>query len=289
MGRPSFQFYPGDWQRNANLRRCSPAARGVWVDIMCLLHDSDEYGVLRWPLADIAQAAGAQLSLVKELVQKQVFKGVDQGDCPELVYTPRHGRKDGEPVTLVKVQPGPVWYSSRMVRDEYIRTIRGESSRFGEASGETPKSAPKPPFGDGSSNSSSSATSVKKPKLAQAPFVLPDWVPKEPWEAFIEMRRSARKSPTERAKELLVKELEKLREQGHEPTAVIEQSTRKNWLDFFPIKKADVQQQSENRWWESDNLILAEAAKYRIGTSGKTTQQLVAQIRSVKASQGVSA
>jgi hypothetical protein len=29
MKRPAFQFYPSDWRNNANLRRCSPAARGV--------------------------------------------------------------------------------------------------------------------------------------------------------------------------------------------------------------------------------------------------------------------
>lgn len=161
MKRPSFQFYPGDWQRNANLRRCSPAARGVWMDIMCLMHDSDEYGVLRWPLKEIAQAAGAAISNVRELVDKAVLKGIDKGTCEPFVYTPRSGRKDGEPVPLVPAQPGPIWYSSRMVKDEYVRTIRGESSRFGGESGEAPKRppkhSPKPTFGDGSSSASATA------------------------------------------------------------------------------------------------------------------------------------
>lgn len=166
MKRPAFQFYPGDWQRNANLRRCSPAARGVWVDILCLLHDSDEYGLLRWPLKEISQAAGASMSHVRELVEKSVLKGVDKGLCDPFIYTPRSGRKDGDPVTLVQVQDGPVWYSSRMVKDEYVRTVRGESTRFGEAPKTTPKSAPKPPFGDGSS--SASATAVKEEDIERA-------------------------------------------------------------------------------------------------------------------------
>jgi hypothetical protein len=50
------------------------------------------------------------------------------------------------------------------VRDEYIRTIRGESSRFGAGDGEAPKAAPKPPFGDGSTSSSSSTTSSPSEK-----------------------------------------------------------------------------------------------------------------------------
>ena len=56
MKRPSFQFYPGDWQANVKLRRCSLAARGAWIEVLCLLHGSDPYGTIDWPLADIAHA-----------------------------------------------------------------------------------------------------------------------------------------------------------------------------------------------------------------------------------------
>lgn len=161
MKRPAFQFYPGDWLRNANLRRCSHAARGAWMDVLCVLHDSDEYGLIRWPLEDLANACAAPIKLLRELVAKGVLKGCDKGACDPFIYTPRSGRKDGEPVTLVRAQEGPIWYSSRMVKDEHVRTIRGESSRFDEspdaAPKRTPKPAPKPPFGDGSSSASATA------------------------------------------------------------------------------------------------------------------------------------
>lgn len=167
MKRPSFQFYPGDWQANSNLRRCTHAEKGAWIDVMCLMHDQNEYGVLRWSLKEISQATGAALPLLKGLVSKFVMKGSDSQPCEAFVYTPRSGRKEGEPVVLVPSQPGPIWYSARMVRDEYVRTIRGESTRFGAGDGETPKQAPKtapkaspkPPFGDGPSSSSSSSYS----------------------------------------------------------------------------------------------------------------------------------
>jgi hypothetical protein len=157
--RPSFQFYPADWRNNANLRRCSPAARGIWVDVMCVLHDSDEYGVVRWPLIDLANSANAPIKLVRELVEKSVLKGGDKVVAMPFIYVPRSGRKNGDPVTLLPTQPGPLWYSSRMVKDEYVRTIRGEASRFGEGTDETPKASPKPPFGDGSTSSSSTTSS----------------------------------------------------------------------------------------------------------------------------------
>lgn len=136
MRRPSFQFYPGDWQANSNLRRCTHEEKGVWLDIMCLLHDQEEYGIARWTLKELAQAVGTQISKVRALVAKGILKGADGGEsCEPFIYIPRSGRKNGDPVTLVPVQDGPIWYSSRMVRDEYVRNHAGASTRF--ASGET--------------------------------------------------------------------------------------------------------------------------------------------------------
>lgn len=152
MKRPAFLFYPDGWMRNANLRRCSPAARGAWIDVMCLMHDSDEYGVLRWPLADIAQSIGVPLRFVRELVDKSVLKGLDKGVCEPFVFVPRSGRREGAPVELLAAQAGPIWFSSRMVRDEYVRSVRGESTRFqppNPSPDPSPKPSPKPPLSDG--------------------------------------------------------------------------------------------------------------------------------------------
>ncbi len=146
MKRPSFQFYPADWQGNSNLRRCTHEEKGIWLDIMCLLHDQEEYGVARWPLKELAQAVGAPISKVKSLISKGVLKGADGGaQCEALIFTPTGaGRKKGDPVILISEQDGPLWYSSRMVLDEYKRTIRGE---YGNAPKATPEFAPKPPLG----------------------------------------------------------------------------------------------------------------------------------------------
>ncbi len=140
MKRPAFMFYPGDWQRNANLRRCSMGARGAWIDILCLMHDADEYGVLRWPMKEVAQAAGVPLALVKELAAKGVLKGADSNASP-FVFTPSHAGKDGTPVVLVEANGGPVWYSSRFVRDEWVRLRRGSRTRF-SADNQPPKGEP---------------------------------------------------------------------------------------------------------------------------------------------------
>ncbi len=158
--RPSFQFYPGAWRNNAKLRRCSHAARAVWVDILCILHDSDEYGVLRWPLADIANAAGAPLELVRELVDKEVLKGRDSGDVLHC-HLPRVGNRVQPTVTLVHSADGPCWYSSRMVLDEWRRKTKGASTRFVEGGNRPrlPSQVPSQRQGNGSSSSSSSSVS----------------------------------------------------------------------------------------------------------------------------------
>lgn len=139
--RPSFQFYPADWLANTNLRRCSEAARGIWIDVMCVLHGSDEYGVIRWPMADLARAANAPLRLVKELADKGVLKGADKG-AADFRWAPSHAGQKGDEVTLVVAGEGPIWYCSRFVKDEYKRQRRGANNRF-TADKQPPKKVPK--------------------------------------------------------------------------------------------------------------------------------------------------
>ncbi|KDR31541.1 hypothetical protein [Caballeronia zhejiangensis] len=131
MKRPSFQFYPGDWTMNGKLRRCSHAEKGVWVDTLCLLHVQPEYGIARWTLAEVAHAIGCPISALHTLIDKGILKGADTGSLvAPFVYVPRSGRRDGTAITLIPAQPGPLWYSSRMVRDEYVRTHTGGTTRF---------------------------------------------------------------------------------------------------------------------------------------------------------------
>lgn len=67
-------------------------------------------------------------------------------------------------------------------------------------------------------------------------YIVPDWIDKDTWDAFLEMRKKKRAVPTEKAKELLVKELEKLRSEGHDPNEVLNQSIMRNYTGVFPLK-----------------------------------------------------
>lgn len=65
---------------------------------------------------------------------------------------------------------------------------------------------------------------------------IPDWVPVEPWNAFIAMRKRKGGMPTARAIELILGKLERWRTTGQDPGAVLDQSTEKGWTGIFELK-----------------------------------------------------
>src|SRR5512139_3445991 len=106
MKLPSFQFYPGDWMKDPGLRSVSLEARGLWIDMLCLLFESGRRGYLqhRTPkpvteeqLARMTGCSAEQVSrLLRELEDSGVFSRTEHGTV----------------------------YSRRMVKDERVRQAR---------------------------------------------------------------------------------------------------------------------------------------------------------------------
>lgn len=231
MSRPSFQFYHGDWFSNAKLRFCSKEEKGHWIDTMCLLADADEFGILREPLSEICKAIGGKMASMRALVQKGVLKGADKGQrCEAYLYTPRSGRKNGPTVVLIPEQDGPIWYSSKMVRDDHIAKVRAEGARNKAGNSDAPKEPPKGGIGE---DGAEKKEAVAKQKSS---FTPPDWVPMDSWEGWLEMRKKKRAPNTEKALRLAVKDLDKLREDGVDPRDVLDQSTKRGWTGLFDTR-----------------------------------------------------
>jgi hypothetical protein len=97
---------------------------------------------------------------------------------------------------------------------------------------------------------------------------LPEWVPSGPWNAFIEMRKDE-KHPLKSAKaiSLAISALEKLRDAGNDPAAVLNQSTMRSWRGLFEVKNGG--RSNENSKHESvlDTVqrTRAKAAADRMG------------------------
>lgn len=76
----------------------------------------------------------------------------------------------------------------------------------------------------------------------------PTWLDESAWQAYCEWRKSLPKKQrmTDYARSLILMKLAKLREQGNDPTAVIQQSLVNCWLDVYPIKTRELQTVAAN-------------------------------------------
>jgi uncharacterized protein YdaU (DUF1376 family) len=174
------------------------------------------------------------------------------------------GARSGDEVEALRrvlteffVQMDDGWYNTRMQREversQAISAARSDAGFKGyqakakqlpskrQATATTPPppltpppSPPLSPVGGTGSGSHSSKTKNK----AQAPFFeLPDWIPKEHWDAWIEARTKARKPITDYAKRLAVRKLDNYRDRGHAPAQVLMKSAMNGWADLFEPKE----------------------------------------------------
>jgi hypothetical protein len=85
---PWLKFYPTDWHADPQLHRCSLSARGLWIELIGVMHRSTEYGHLDPSLTerDIGHIVGSPLKTVRralaELEKNRVF---DRGEKGEIV------------------------------------------------------------------------------------------------------------------------------------------------------------------------------------------------------------
>lgn len=112
MKRPAFQFYPADWRKDPALSTCSLAARGLWIELMCVAHEAEVYGVLaingkQMNIQQIARSVGESPALVSKLMSELEESNVFSRDESGCIF------------------------SRRMVKDEHIREVRANAGSLG--------------------------------------------------------------------------------------------------------------------------------------------------------------
>jgi hypothetical protein len=110
--RPSFQFYPDDHLADAALRACSVAARGVWWDMVCYMHQGHPYGHLT---INGRVTTDNQLSLMM---------GGDREVTMQCI-------RELEEAGVFSRDASGVIFCRRMVRDEAARQMRVECGKAG--------------------------------------------------------------------------------------------------------------------------------------------------------------
>lgn len=116
MKRPASQYYWGDWRRDTALQSCSIAARGLWHEMNCLMHDCEPYGHL------CVGTTAMQPAQLARLV------GITPKECVTLLA-------ELETATVFSRTDAGVIYSRRMVRDEDLRERRANGGQAGAEHG----------------------------------------------------------------------------------------------------------------------------------------------------------
>lgn len=115
MGKqPSFQFYPGDWKRDAGVQSLSFEERGVWFEMMLLMFESAERGKLVFgtgtpmPEDAVARSLGLDRQRYVQILRKLLDYGVAS-----------------------KEEETGIIYCRRMVRDTELSRKRAECGKLG--------------------------------------------------------------------------------------------------------------------------------------------------------------
>ena len=133
--RPAIQFYVDDWLSEPALRCCSLAARGLWMDMLCIMWKANKRGLLltngkimhNKALAKMAGSEEAEVrALLDELESNEIYSKLDDGTI----------------------------YNRRMYRQWNISRIRKEAGRRGGLSKTPSKNEAKTPASSPSSPSS---------------------------------------------------------------------------------------------------------------------------------------
>jgi hypothetical protein len=81
----------------------------------------------------------------------------------------------------------------------------------------------------------------QKKKREVHPFELPDWIPAETWAAFMLVRKAKKAASTDFALGLILKDLTKFKNSGHDPVDILERSIRGGWSDVYEPKQRAIE------------------------------------------------
>lgn len=113
MKMPAMQFYPADWRKDLAVQALGYFERGVWFEMLCLMHESNERGVLLLNGSPMSDAMVARLLGLDNQTFNQTLTTL-------LTYGVAKRREDDNAI-----------YSKRMVADEKLCQIRREAGKLG--------------------------------------------------------------------------------------------------------------------------------------------------------------
>lgn len=87
-----FKFWVSDWRSDPKLRMCSIGARGLWLEMICLMHEAEPYGHLiigedQPSHAQLANMVGMQVEALTPLLDELERNGVFSRRHSGVIYS----------------------------------------------------------------------------------------------------------------------------------------------------------------------------------------------------------
>jgi hypothetical protein len=110
MSNPWLKFYPSDWRSDPALRICSIGARGLWMEMLCLMHEASPIGSLvvngkQVTERQLAALSGASMDEVRDMLGELEAAGVFSREDDGTIYS-RRMRRDVEKAERDKLNGG---------------------------------------------------------------------------------------------------------------------------------------------------------------------------------------
>lgn len=95
--------------------------------------------------------------------------------------------------------------------------------------------------------------------ITKESIIFPDWLPLEEWKDFVEMRNKIKAPLTDKAVELAISKLSKLKDGGDNPAEVLNESIMNSYKGLFPLKKGKVFKSRSEKNAEAKEAFLNSA------------------------------
>lgn len=135
------KFYPSDWRADPALRSCTIAARGLWIEMLCIMHEATPYGSLLIKGKRIDKKLLASLAGIPEkecvvlMLELEGF-GVFDRDEDGTIYS-RRMRRD-----YAKAEEGRKQIAKRWGDEKHDSNPNSEPIRSGDRKNSEPAITP---------------------------------------------------------------------------------------------------------------------------------------------------
>ena len=234
--KPSMQWYPGDWLKDPCVGQCSPQTRGVWVDMLSLMHENGRTGKLQGTYESLARVCRCSIEQFKKTI-------TELKDTNTATVTVRNKK-----ITIINRRMNKEYKERESNKNRQLKFRKKSQPDLLQENNEEVTSY------------SSSSTSLSKESTKENIFYIPDWIPLNLWEEWMGIRKKKRAINSVRAMESLIKCLEKIKNSGRYTVEyAVKKAIEKSWKGL------------ELEWL--DNLKENKNAKSNLNTAAKSIQQ----------------